>query len=194
MQKYYNRRAQEYEQKYHRDEPVRRFGAGRAATRRTEVAAQVAQQIVATDTSREMMALAYEKALPPDKVEFRIADAYDLSAVPGEFDGGLAMFWFSHVPKARVEQFLRGFHAKLSKGAVAFMADDVYIPGVGGEFITREGTEDTFKLRELSDGSKHEIIKNYYDAEGLRRVLAPHATDVQVHIGQCHWWVSYVVL
>ena len=44
-----------------------------------------------------MLTHAREKALP-QSVTLLVADAYDLRRVPGEFDGGLAMFWLSHVP------------------------------------------------------------------------------------------------
>ena len=88
---------------------------------------------------------------------------------------------------------ISGFHLKLGKGALVFMADNVYVPGVGGRLLTREGLADTFKSRELSDGSKYEIIKNYYDADQLRYILRAWTCDLQVHVGSCFWWVKYVV-
>jgi hypothetical protein len=67
------------------------------------------------------------------------------------------------------------------------------VPGVGGELITRPGVVDTFKLRELADGSKHEVLKNYYQASELRELLAPHSTGLEIHVGECFWRVSYYV-
>lgn len=210
---YYGRRADDYEEIYHRDDPVRqREQAEAAAAMRqvladrsvlevacgtgfwTEIAAEVTQHIVALDMSPEMLALAQEKEFPPGKVEFLNADAYALETVPGRFDAGLANFWFSHVPKARVKEFLDGFHKRLGPGAVVFMADNVYVPGVGGKLITRPGIEDTFKLRKLPEGSEHEVLKNYYSADQLRSILSPLASELQVHVGKCFWWVSYTVI
>jgi len=213
LEQYYGRLAQEYERVYHRDDPVRQSELASITSavkdalfgRRvlelacgtgfwTEVVAETARCIVAIDISPEMLAIARGKGLAPDRVEFRLGDAYTLEPVPGTFDTGLANFWLSHVPKRRIDEFLRGFHRRLGTGAIVFMADNVYVPGIGGELVTRVGIEDTFKLRELPDGSKHEVLKNYYDADQPRSILAPRATDLQVHVGKCFWWVGYVVI
>ncbi len=209
---YYNRRAREYEEIYRRDDPVRQreqttiAGAMRAALsgRRvlevacgtgswTAIVAEAAQQVVATDISPEMLAMVRSKRLNADKVQLFEADAYALGTVPGTFDAGMASFWFSHIPKARMDEFLCGFHTRLGNGAVVFMADNVYVPGTGGALVTRPGSEDTFKLRALSNGSQHEVLKNYYDAGQLRRILTPHCRDLRVDLGQCFWWLRYVV-
>ncbi len=197
---------------WHRDDPVRQREqtAIRAAMKEifgrrrilevacgtgywTQFVAEVADHILATDLSEEMLELAREKNLPPVKVQFQVVDAYALRSAPGSFNAGLANFWFSHVPKSRLDEFLRGFHHRLGAGAVVFLADNVYVPGLGGELVVRPGLEDTFKLRELADGSRHEVLKNYYDADQLRRILAPRAADLKTHVGQCFWWVSYRV-
>jgi SAM-dependent methyltransferase len=212
LQEYYNRRAPEYEEKYYRDEPVRQAeqAAMAEAVREafvgrqvlevacgtgfwTAVVAEVAKHVVATDTSPEMLALARVKGIAPEKVEFCEGDAYALESVPGEFDAGLANFWFSHVQKAQIGRFLKGFHSRIGAGAVAFMADDVYLPGVGGEFVEPAGSDDTYKRRELRDGTEYVIVKNYYDKEALNSVFAPYADDLQIHVGTCFWWVKYYV-
>ena len=89
---------------------------------------------------------------------------------------------------------LDGFHKKMSKGAVVFMADNVYIPGIGGELVIRPGIEDTFKRRELSDGSKHEVLKNHYSADQLQNIFVPHTHNLKVYMGRCFWRVIYTVL
>ena len=212
LQQYYDRCAPEFERIYHRNDPGRQDEQAAIATaieetfmdRRvlevacgtgywTEIVAGVARHIVATDTSKEMLAIAREKGSPAQKVELRRGDAYGLESVPGDFDAGLANFWFSHVPKATTDEFLGGFHRRLGPGAIVFMADNVYVAGVGGELVIPPESEDTFKLRELSDGSRHRVLKNYYDGDDLRRILAPRSSDLQVHVGSCFWWVRYTV-
>ena len=213
MQEYYNLRAAEYEEKYHRAEPARQreqeaiagalreLFAGRTVLEVacgtgywTEVAAGVAQRVVGVDGSKEMLAIARAKPFAEGKVELVLGDAYALVEVPGTFTGGLANFWLSHVPRSRMAEFLAGFHAKLEAGAAVFMADDVYIPGVGGELVTPEGAEDTYKRRTLADGTSHLIIKNYYSKADLRELFTPFAADLRIHVGECHWWVAYTLL
>lgn len=212
LKDYYGRRAPEYEQIYHRDDPDRQWEQAEVAEainvilggRRvleiacgtgfwTEVAASVAKHVVAIDASADLLALARQKGLPPDKVEFHQADAYDLEAIAGDFDAGLACFWFSHVPKARIADFLKSFHRRVGSGGIVFMADNMFVPGVGAELLTRPASDDTFKLRQLADGSTYEVLKNYYDADQLRAFLEPRSTGLCMNGGSCFWWLSYTV-
>jgi ubiquinone/menaquinone biosynthesis C-methylase UbiE len=209
---YYRQRAQEYEQIWHRDDPVRRgeqaeiAGALRDSFRNrrvlevacgtgywTQFVAEVADHITAIDAAPETLEVARAKEWPRGNVEFIEGDAYALQSISGSFNGGLANFWFSHIPKVRITEFLDGFHRRLGPGSVVFMADNMIVPGVGGELVKREGCEDTFKLRTLADGSKHEVLKNYFTVRELEQILSPHAQDLRIQMGKCFWWVKYLV-
>src|SRR5207253_3196810 len=96
------------------------------------------------------------------------------------FDGGLATFWLSHVPRARLRAFLDGFHARLAAGAVVYLADNVYVAGVGGELLPADRAGDTYKVRRLTDGGRHRVLKNYFSTEELRTVLAPGTSELAV--------------
>ena len=212
LREYYNRRAPEYESIYHRDDPIRQNEQTAVATVMsevlkgrsvlevacgtgfwTEIAAQTARRIVAIDSSSEMLRIAQSKTVATGKVKFLQADAYALNSVPGKFDAGLANFWFSHIPKARLNEFLAGFHRRIGSSGAVFMADNVYISGVGGDFVARSGSEDSFKVRKLADGSRYLVLKNYYSEEEIRRALSLCTTDLSVHLGNCYWWVSYKI-
>jgi ubiquinone/menaquinone biosynthesis C-methylase UbiE len=210
MQHYYSQRAQEYERVYHRDDPVRRqeladlerdMGAALQGRRVLEIAcgtgywteraAGTAEHVTATDLTPETLDIASAKGLPASKVRFIQADAYALDRIPGSFDAGLANFWLSHVPGSRLHEFLTGFHRRLAPGAVVFMADNTYVQGIGGELFRKDGDEDTYKLRTLSDGSRHEVLKNYYSADELTALLTPYAEELQVRVAACFWSVRY---
>jgi hypothetical protein len=140
-----------------------------------------------------MLTIARKRKVRRANVDYRRGDAYALAEVSGEFNAGLANFWFSHVPKARIDEFLYGFHKKLGKNAAVFMADNVYVPGIGGQLITKVGIEDTFKLRKASGGSEYEVLKNYYNTDTLRRLLLSRTSDLKVHEAKYFWWVRYIV-
>jgi len=212
LKRYYAGNADEYEQIYYRDHTLRQKELDELAVtlrglckgRRvlevacgtgywTRIAADVAARIVATDVAEEMLALARQKNLPRDKVELVKADAFALDNITGDFDAGMACFWFSHVPRSRTAVFLGDFHDKLGKGAVVFMIDNMYARGYGGELVRRPGAADTFKRRTLSDGSNHEILKNYYDADELRAEFSPFASNLVIHTARFYWWLSYSV-
>lgn len=212
MQHYYSRRALEYESIYHRDDPVRskeladleREMTNVLQGRRvlevacgtgywTERAAMTAEHVTACDLAPETLDIAMSKGLPSAKVRFLQADAYALDRVPGTFDAGLANFWLSHVPKARIGEFLTGLHVRLGSGAVVYMVDNCYVDGVGGELLHKDGEEDTYKLRTLADGSRHEVLKNYYNADELTALFTPYVADLHVQAETCFWSVRYRV-
>jgi len=159
----------------------------------TQKVAEVASSVLGVDASREMLALARSKVSQLQNVRLEIGDAFHLESSEGDFDAGLAMFWYSHIPRARLPGFLRGFHERLGRGAVVVMADNVHVPGVGGELVSSPDTEDTFKIRELPDGSKHRILKNYYSEVELRTTLGGQATNLETHFGADYWSVRYIV-
>ena len=157
------------------------------------VLAEVAQSVVAVDASRNMLEKAGQRLVAADNVELALADAYKLDEVAGTFDAAVANFWLSHVPKARLSEFLEGLHRRLASGSVIFMADNVYREGRGGELIQPEGRADSYKRRKLENGAEYEILKNYYDRDALEILFAAHADSLNITTGQYSWWVRYSV-
>ena len=207
---YYNRRAPEYEQIWHRNDPIRQeeqkaiVDAMAAVFQKkrvlelacgtgywTQFVTGVAESVLAVDYSDEMLEQAREKQLDSKRVRFLRGDAYALESVPGSFNAALANFWFSHVPAARQTEFLTGLHKKIEPGATVFMADNVLVPGVGGELVRRSGCDDTFKLRTLADGTSHEVLKNYFTEAELEQTFGPRSRELKIHVGRCFWWLSY---
>jgi ubiquinone/menaquinone biosynthesis C-methylase UbiE len=161
----------------------------------TRILSQTAESIMATDLGQEVMELAKEKkyACP---VMFRKEDAYNLSFSNGSYDGGFSFSWFSHIPRKRVDSFLTGFHRVLKAGSRVFMADNAYIPGVGGKLIKLASSEDTYKKRTLKDGREFTIIKNYYSTDELKTIFNRHVNGFDldnIFHGNCFWYVSYEI-
>lgn len=212
LEAYYRARAPEYEAIYYRPDRVRRAELAEATTavmgavagRRvleiacgtgfwTEFAAETAAEIVATDINSEMLEIARSKPFPRGNVSFDLVDAYTLDRVPGTFTAGMANFWISHVPRDRLQSFVTAFHRRLGSGAFVFMMDNLKSPGHGGEFLRIPGVADTFKIRDLADGSTHTVIKNYFSNEELHALFAPQASDLQIEVRAHYWWVTYAV-
>ncbi|WP_442602240.1 methyltransferase domain-containing protein [Paenibacillus sp. KN14-4R] len=212
MQAYYGARANEYEAIYHREDPefqaeltlvgeaMKRTLANRHVLEVacgtgywTQIAMNTVKYIMGIDIRPEVLEIAKSKEMPASQVQFTLGDAYELSSISDSFDAGLANCWFSHIPKNKLDDFLQGFHRKLGSGAAVFMMDNVYVAGRGGELLVKENCEDTFKLRQLADGSQHEILKNYYTKEELLEIFKPYAKDLKVFVGNSFWYVSYTV-
>jgi SAM-dependent methyltransferase len=141
----------------------------------TQFAARTARAVLATDASEPMLERARARGLPAN-VQIHGADAFAPPA--GDFDAVLAVFWLSHVPRARLRSFLGG----LPRGAALFFADNLYVPGEGGELVPGPGP-DSWKRRKLQDASEYLIVKNYFTADELRELLP----GAQVRQGDWLW-------
>jgi len=212
MEEYYRRRAKEYEQMYYRREPlwqkgleqVRKAIKDRLKGRRvleiacgpgywTQILSEAARTIVATDAVREMLDIAKTKKYSC-QASFVQTDAYHLSIRDKSFDAGMANFWFSHIPKDKIHSFLEDFHGTLQNKARVFMADNVYVPGIGGQLIVKQGDENTYKLRTAGDGSKDLILKSYYRADELSKIFSQYAksfSDENMVCNNFFWFMVY---
>ncbi len=210
---YYRRRAGEYEEIYGWRDPDRYREQEKLATALqdslrgrdvlevacgtgwwTRILSESAKSIVATDLGEEVMEIAMEKEYGCP-VTFQREDAYILSFQDSSYDGGLAFSWFSHIPLDLIDSFLTEFHRVLGKGSRVFIADNVYVQGIGGELERREGDPNTYKIRSLKDGGVFTIVKNYFSVEDLIEIFGRHvdefSEDNVIH-GQCFWNVDYV--
>jgi ubiquinone/menaquinone biosynthesis C-methylase UbiE len=211
MVHYYAERAREYERVCHkpeRQDDLRRLrdfvGRAFAGARVfevacgtgywTEIVARSAASVVATDINEEVLALARAKSMDHAKTEFRREDAYALPMLPGEFDAGLAAFWWSHIPKARIGGFLRGFHRVFSPGAQVVFIDNVYADGSSTPISRADEQGNTYQTRRLDDGSTHEVLKNFPAESELRAAVSGLATDARVDFLQYYWILSYRLL
>lgn len=159
----------------------------------TSYAAHVARSVTAIDSAPPMLAIAHEKLLGYPHVTVVAGDAYRLDQVAGTFTGGLAMQWFSHVPKARLAEFLLRWHRRLGAGAAIFLGDNQRRADDADPLISRPGEPDTYEIRTLPDQRQYTIIKNYYTADELRQILMPIGHELRITMGERWWWLSYTV-
>jgi ubiquinone/menaquinone biosynthesis C-methylase UbiE len=211
INEYYSKRAQEYEQIYQRNDPIRQSEQNKIAEeikkvfhnkRVLEIAcgtgfwtaflSEVAKEIVAIDNSDEVLEIAQHKKYrcPAD---FQKCDAYNLPFPARSFDGGLASFWFSHIPKEKIKLFLDGFHRVLLDKAIVFMADNVFNEGIGGKLVRVKGENNTYKIRILRSGEKYRVLKNYYSRKEIVNIFSKSVNLLDIYFGNCFWYVCYEV-
>ncbi len=205
---YYARRAAEYERVYakpeRRDdlnvlrEQCRELFAGRDLLEIscgtgywTECFATSARSILATDINPETLAIAKAKPWHLGQVEFAVADSFVLPDFSRRFDAGFAGFWWSHVPRERLHDFITGFHSKLIPSATVAFIDNRYVEGSSTPLHRRDGEGNTYQIRELADGSQHEVMKNFPAEAEIRAALGSIATEVQVVEFEYFWMAVY---
>ena len=146
----------------------------------TERIAPVAARVFASDFNEEVLAIARTKPLPPGRVRFVRADAYQLPQPPFACDAAVAGFWWSHVPKTRLRDFLDGLRARLEPGAEFIFFDNRFVPGSNTPIHRTDSDGNTYQFRTLRDGSTHEVLKNFPSREELRSAVASLAQDIEV--------------
>jgi SAM-dependent methyltransferase len=159
----------------------------------TCLVAETAKCVVGTDAAPKMLEIAGAKQDDKRNMYFCYADAFALEAVPGDFNGALAVQWLSHIPRARCRKFFEGLHEKLAPESVVFIGDNLLTERWKDRTYSKPGEPDTYQRRELPDGSEVEIIKNRFEADELREMLSPRATDFEFCSGEWCWWVTYAV-
>jgi SAM-dependent methyltransferase len=192
---YYRDRAAEYDAVYAKPErqqdlaTVRELLARAAGGQVLEVAAgtgywtQVlsasAAAVTATDINRETLDVARGRQYGPAPVAFRLADAYALQEVTGQFDMAFIGFFWSHVLRADLPRFLGGLHARLGPGATVMVLDNCYVPGSSTPISRTTPEGDTFQRRTLSDGRGYEIVKNFPERGQFTTDVAAIGADVE---------------
>jgi ubiquinone/menaquinone biosynthesis C-methylase UbiE len=160
----------------------------------TQFIARRARTILATDCSQETLAVARQKALPADQVRFESADAFSLPERLGTSEAAFCGFWWSHIPRTAIGDFLASLHARLQPGSTVVVLDNLYVPGSNTAISRRSATGDTFQQRALLDGSTHEILKNFPTEDELRGQLRGYASRVSYVALQYYWYLEYQVL
>ncbi|MFX1590665.1 MAG: class I SAM-dependent methyltransferase [Promethearchaeota archaeon] len=213
---YYRRRAPEYESIYNKldleiqkenqetVEMLKKYLNGRKVIEVacgtgywTQFLSATAKEITATDINKEVLDIAKQKTYHCP-VSFQIMDAYRLAFKDKRFNAGLANFWFSHIPKKEINHFLSEFHRVLQSGSRVFLTDNhhSHLSDSLGKLITKKGDNNTYKLRQLTDGSEYLVLKNYYTIKELVEIFSNHITgfsELNVHFGQYFWRVLYEI-
>jgi demethylmenaquinone methyltransferase/2-methoxy-6-polyprenyl-1,4-benzoquinol methylase len=207
---YYGKRAPQYERIYHKPERqtdlrvlrehVAQIFAGRRVLEVacgtgwwTEVMADSAESVLATDINEEVLAIAKAKPLDPTKISFHRRDAFRLEEVKGSFDAGLAAFWWSHLMPAELDRFLSSFHAALQPGSVVVFIDNIYVEGSSTPISRCGAGGNTYQLRKLDDGTTTEVLKNFPTDKEIAEALHGRATDLQINRLTYYWRARYLI-
>jgi SAM-dependent methyltransferase len=155
----------------------------------TDVYADAAASALASDVNESTLEVARSRRKWPPSVSFQVADAFDLGAVDGSFDAAFAGFFWSHVPLAEVDQFLSGMHDRLGRGALAVFMDNHHVDGSNHPMTRTDADGNTYQSRQLSDGSKWEVLKNFPTAGDVYSRLSAVASGVEIH-EWTHYWAA----
>jgi demethylmenaquinone methyltransferase/2-methoxy-6-polyprenyl-1,4-benzoquinol methylase len=151
----------------------------------TEALAGRVETVTAIDLAPEAVAIARDR-VRANNVRFEVADVFSWQTA-ARFDVIFFSAWLSHVPMSRFEQFWRQLRGMLAEGGRVLFIDEhiddrakeTYLPG-GDEIVERQ----------LRDGSRYRIVKNFVDPEQLQRRLAGLGWQCRIRRDGSDWvWV-----
>ena len=208
MENYYAERAAEYESIYAkperqadlmklgclledslRDRDV--FEAACGTGYWTERFSKAARTVFAFDFNQEVLEIARSKSGLNAKVRFTTGDAYHPPEPPTPCNAGVAGFWWSHVPRPRLEEFLTRFHAGLAPGARVVFFDNRFVAGSSTPIHHVDASGDGWQRRRLQDGREFDVLKNFPSADELRTRVSPHSTAVEIVELEYFWFLTY---
>lgn len=211
METYYARRAAEYEKIYEKPERQADLGRLRAELPAlfkgervleiacgtgywTQLIAAQAESVLAIDAVEDVLAVARSKSYPRSNVRFEQADAYALPAWPEKFSACFAGFWWSHVPLARLDGFLKGLQRCLEAGARVVFLDNRYVEGSSTPVSHSDAQGNTYQRRRLGDGSSHEVLKNFPTEQDMHTRLRRHGGEVRFSSYEYYWVATYRIM
>jgi len=211
MINYYAQRASEYERIYHRperqsdlkelqamietafrDHVVFEVACGTGYW--TQFIARQAKSILANDYNSEVIKIAQQKDYGSCRVDFRKSDAYSLSNIKAGFSAGFSGFWWSHIPKGKLQDFLKIFHSKLRHGAPVVFIDNTYVERNSTPISRKDNEGNTYQIRKLEDGSEHEVLKNFPSDQELYETLSSFTSDLSILRLRYFWMLEYNII
>jgi 2-polyprenyl-3-methyl-5-hydroxy-6-metoxy-1,4-benzoquinol methylase len=204
---YYAQRASEYERIYAKPERqadlralearIQKMFAGRKVLELacgtgywTPFIASTAAQVTALDLNDEVLEIARTKK-HADKVDFVKGSAYDIPDLGRAHDALFAGFWWSHVPLQKLDGFLTDVASRIKPGALIAFLDNRYVEGSSTPLARRDTQGNAYQLRNLDDGSTHEVLKNFPSESELIQRASRHGWGANIDLLEHYWLLSW---
>lgn len=104
-----------------------------------------------------------------------------------------AGLWLSHVPVESRAAFLRSLHARLDDGARVILLDNSEVQCRELPIAERDAAGNTYQRRELRDGTRHLVLKNFPSEAELAALVAPHSNVYRFRRLDNFWLLEYEV-
>jgi demethylmenaquinone methyltransferase/2-methoxy-6-polyprenyl-1,4-benzoquinol methylase len=210
MERYYSRRAAEYERIY--DKPERQHELEWLRHRIPEIfrgrdvlevacgtgywtqfIAREARHVHACDINDAVLDIAREKPIAAGRATVAPADAIALEGVPSGCDAAFAGFWWSHVKKDDLAKFVANLAAKLEPGSVVAVLDNSYAEGSSTPISRRDADGNTYQMRTLASGEQYEVLKNFPTPAELTAAVQGVAREAHLESLTYYWLLVFTL-
>jgi SAM-dependent methyltransferase len=210
LEKYYSKRAAEYEQVYEKPERQRELEwlrhrvpelyRGRTVLEVacgtgywTQYIAPAAKRVYAGDINEAVLEIAREKPVPPGKATYFKADAVTLENVPPGCNAAFAGFWWSHVKKSEIAQFVANLAARLEPGSVVGILDNQFAEWSSSPLTRTDAEGNTYQMRKLANGEAFEVLKNFPTPAELADAVRPVAREAHLEALTYYWLMVFTL-
>jgi demethylmenaquinone methyltransferase/2-methoxy-6-polyprenyl-1,4-benzoquinol methylase len=210
LEKYYSKRASEYEQVYEKPERQRELEwlrhrvpeifRGRTVLEVacgtgywTQYIASTAKRVYAGDINESVLEIAREKPIPPGKATFFKADAVALDNVPPGCNAAFAGFWWSHVKKSELAHFVANLSARIEPGSVVAILDNQFAHWSSTPLSRTDSEGNTYQTRKLANGDEYEVLKNFPKPEELAEAVRPVAREAHLETLTYYWLMLFTL-
>ena len=145
-----------------------------------------ATSYLAVDGAPEMLARARE-AVGDCQVDFELADIFGYRP-SRTYDTVFFAAWLSHVPESRFNEFWSVVDAALAPGGRAVCVDEL-----PSRAIHETGRDGDLATRTLRDGSRHRIVKVFWEPDELTARLAAVGWTATVTPTVNDWFVATAI-
>ena len=156
----------------------------------TERIAKTAKTILATDINDTVIEVAKSKNYLPAAVRFENVDIFNLPAGL-EYESVFGGFIWSHIKVEDLNSFIDGLHKLIVKGGIACFIDNNYVEGSNLPITDIDNMGNTFQTRQLENGSKHKVLKNFPTVKFMRQLLTNKASDINIINLKYYWILTY---
>jgi len=157
----------------------------------TEVLAESADSVLATDASEAMLDLARMHGEDLDNVDYRLVDAL---ALPDDLGSGedrftavfMAGLW-SRLTRDQQEALLLSLKKRLGKDVLLVIFDDAYVETESATIARTDLQGNTHEFQLDADGNRHELVKNYPTDSYLRKRLDKVGREIKIARWEFYW-------
>ena len=157
----------------------------------TDVLAETAESVLATDASTFMLDLARMHGEDLDNVEYRLVDALalpdDLASGDEKFTAVFMAGLWAHLTREQGDALLVSLKKKLGKDVLLVIFDDAYVEGESATTVRTDLLGNTHEFRLDADGARHELVKNYPTDSTLRKRLDKVGREIKIARWEFYW-------
>ncbi len=156
----------------------------------TEQIAHTADSIVAKDINTEVLEIAEQKLYAKNNVSFECEDLYKPNT-EYTYEALFAGFIWSHIKLEDLPEFIAVLNTSVLPGSTIVLVDNNFVKGSNLPITETDDRGNTYQSRELSDGSKHQVLKNFPSQDFLQSTFADYGSEFNLINLTYYWLLTY---